>query len=136
MCRTKRVSEWKINEERLRRTDSLRNLAQNRHRDCWNAFSFDNNLDQSDRLMTHRSYRSQENGTHVICQQLANHLRRRLCDQETRRGNRSHEAEVARGDFAYHTVQCQFPESIQGQGEVLVRFEPANVESIAPMCDL
>jgi hypothetical protein len=93
---SERISQGPIHRQSTGRPDAFRDFREKREGHRGDAGLLDCALDQSDRLVAHRSNRRQQNRIHTIFPKPARNFRRTAGNQATRRGNRSHDAEMPR----------------------------------------
>jgi len=104
--RTQRITQREINKQGSWRCHAFGDLSKHRDGDGGNSRFFDDALNQSDRLMAHRSNWRKQNSIHGIFDESLGHCRSTLRDEPTRRGNRSHKTKMSRRDGADGSCGC------------------------------
>jgi hypothetical protein len=90
-------------------------------------------LDQADRLMAKRSHGDEERDIDAILPEDADGVWSRVSDQTSRRGDRAHEREVARGYVADRSITRELAKPIEWQRNVAILGDAGVIERFTAM---
>jgi len=123
----------KRKKERSGWTHPLRHFAQQLQGNRGDALSFQLCGYQTHGLVAHRSDGYQQRDVDPVGRQEPCRLGRRVLDEFSGRGNRTHEGYVPMVHRADAAALGELPEPIQREGEVRIRPHAAMIEGTAPM---
>ena len=128
---SERISQWPVNGEYTRRPDALGDFGKQGDRNGGNSGLLNDALNQSDRLVAHRSYGCEKDSVHGVFVQLACDFRRAERDQSSWRGDRSHDTEMPGRRLADGACHCQFPQTVQRKRKIAVGLNSGVVKGVA-----